>query len=105
MRVQPRSGLSTAALSLRSSNNECAGGVDNGKLDKLRVEGLTINGTDLNHGVAMLGSAPNAGARPVELLFNWILPVLLVLGAVTQHAADTAGDPAAKTSSAAHSSR
>lgn len=42
-------------------------------------------------GVAVLGSALNAGARRVKLLFNWILPVPLVLGAVkyTQHAADT----------------
>ena len=57
-------------------------------------------------GVIDPASAPNPGARPVEMLLNWILPVLLVLGAVkyTQHASHSAGAPAAELSSAALSS-
>ena len=27
------------------------------------------------------GSAPQAGSRPVDLFFNWVMPVLLVIGA------------------------
>lgn len=52
-------------------------------------------------------SAPNPGARPAELMLNWIFPVLLVLAAVkyTQYASSTAGAPPAESSSAALSSR
>lgn len=46
-------------------------------------------------------SNPDAGARPVDLIFNWVLPIVLVLFAVkqTQRISESAGSSTASASS------
>jgi hypothetical protein len=45
-------------------------------------------------------SAPQAGSRPIDLLFNWVLPVLLVLGAMQLTNKAVAASPSASSRAA-----